>query len=295
MSKVPCNILVVLWFMNEQETIIKVVNLHPFLRWAGGKRWLVQKLKNVLDINDFHSYHEPFLGGGAMFFHYMPSNAYISDANFQLINAYLKVRDNIEDVINSIKDFGCNESSYYRIRSLQTENSVLQAARFIYLNQLSYNGIYRVNKKGEYNVPWGKRDNYQFDFENLRNVSIFLNQGNIHISHGDFNSTLSSIQKDDLVFLDPPYIYSDFNNPFIQYNQKSFSTSDQQRLSDFIDRLKELGAYYILSNSNHDKTKILFNKGDNIIEVTRSSGIGGKNAQRGDYKECIFTNINFTI
>jgi len=281
--------------MNEQLTDIDDIVLHPFLRWAGGKRWLVQRLRNVLDIHAYGSYHEPFLGGGAMLFHFRPNHAYISDANDELINAYKNVRDNIEGVINSIQKFGCGESSYYKIRALKTDDPVILAARFIYLNQLSYNGIYRVNKKGEYNVPWGKRDNYIFDYSNLRKISSYLNQKSIQISHKDFDETLSLVQKDALVFLDPPYTCSDINNPFIQYNQKSFSNKDQQRLSSFIDKVKAKGAYYILTNANHEKIREIFDKGDIVIELTRSSGIGGRNARRGDYRECIFTNINLNI
>ena len=131
--------------------------IRPFLRWAGGKKWLVKRIKNALDITAFTSYHEPFVGGGAMLFYFQPSKAYISDANDQLMLTYEVVRDNIQEVIDLISSFGKGEEAYYTVRAIKTEEPVVQAARFIYLNQMSYNGIYRVNSKGEYNVPWGKR------------------------------------------------------------------------------------------------------------------------------------------
>lgn len=268
-------------------------NLHPFLRWAGGKKWLVNRIKEALDITAFSSYHEPFVGGGALLFFFQPKKAYISDANEQLILTYIVVRDNIHDVIDIISDFGQGEEAYYRVRAMKTEEPTVQAARFIYLNQMSYNGIYRVNSKGEYNVPWGKRLKYEFDFNNLRNVSKYLQQ--VRIQAMDFGESLKSVRKNTLVFLDPPYTHSNIDNGFIQYNKKTFTFEDQIRLSEMIDTIKARGAYYILTNADHDVIREVFDKEDKIIPITRNSTIGGKNAQRGKYEECIFTNINLKI
>ena len=268
-------------------------NLHPFLRWAGGKKWLVNRIKEALDITAFSSYHEPFVGGGALLFFFQPKKAYISDANEQLILTYIVVRDNIHDVIDIISDFGQGEEAYYRVRAMKTEEPTVQAARFIYLNQMSYNGIYRVNSKGEYNVPWGKRLKYEFDFNNLRNVSKYLQQ--VRIQAMDFGESLKSVRKNTLVFLDPPYTHSNIDNGFIQYNKQTFTFEDQIRLSEMIDTIKARGAYYILTNADHDVIREVFDKEDKIIPITRNSTIGGKNAQRGKYEECIFTNINLKI
>ena len=272
---------------------IYINDLHPFLRWAGGKKWLVKRIKDALDIKAYSSYHEPFVGGGAMLFHFQPSKAYISDANEQLMLTYEIVRDNIQDVIEIISDFGKGEEAYYRVRAILSEEPIVQAARFIYLNQMSYNGIYRVNSKGEYNVPWGKRLKYEFDYDNLRNVSKYLHR--VRIQTMDFGESIKSVRKNALVFLDPPYTHSKVDNGFIQYNKKTFTLEDQERLSEMIDVIKTRGAYYILTNADHDVIREVFDKKDKIIPITRRSIIGGKNADRGQYEECIFTNTNLII
>ena len=268
-------------------------DLHPFLRWAGGKKWLVQRIKNTLDVNLYSSFHEPFVGGGAMLFNFQPKRSFISDANEQLMLTYEVVRDHIEELIGIISGFGINETSYYEIRDIRSEDPIIQAARFIYLNQMSYNGIYRVNSKGEYNVPWGKRQNYHFDYDNLRNVSNYLTH--VHIKSMDFADSIKSVRRNALVFLDPPYTHSKIDNGFIQYNKKTFTLDDQIRLSKMIDVIKSRGAYYVLTNADHDVIRDVFDKQDRIIPIIRSSGIGGRNARRGEYEECIFTNTNLKI
>ncbi len=268
-------------------------DIHPFLRWAGGKKWLVRRVKDTLDIKSYTSYHEPFVGGGAMLFHLHPKKAYISDMNEQLMLTYEIVRDNIDDVIELIEGYGIGEAAYYAVRGIRTNNPIEKAAQFIYLNQMSYNGIYRVNSAGDYNVPWGKRIHYQFDFDNLRNVSKYLRR--VRIQSMDFEECIKRVRRNALVFLDPPYTHSKIENGFIQYNQKTFTLEDQRRLSTMIDKIKQRGAYYILTNADHEVIREVFDKGDRMIPITRSSGIGGRNARRGQYEECIFTNTNLII
>lgn len=269
------------------------LHINPFLRWAGGKRWLVSRLRGKLDINQFPSYHEPFIGGGAMLFSFLPKQAFISDVNEQLIQAYRLMKEDTEGIIEFIQALRTDEETYYRVRSMVPQNEVEAAGRFIYLNRTSFNGIYRVNLRGEYNVPWGKKMNYQFDYENLRKVGRYLQQ--VEISRGDFEQCLDHVQENSMVFLDPPYIMSKNNNVFLKYNQRAFSEQDQERLAGMIEEIKRRGAYYILTNSNHEKVIETFDKGDNIIELTRTSLIGGTNAKRGAYEECIFTNLDFKI
>jgi len=268
--------------MNEKK-------IKPFLRWAGGKRWLLKEIDNLVSINEFGTYHEPFVGGGSVYIHLNPITAIISDSNEELINTYVQVRDNIEEIINYLNEFENTEDFYYRIRKQKFGNEILEAAKFIYLNQTSFNGIFRVNSKGEYNVPFGHRNNYQFNFENLRKVSQLLKQTQINTN--DFDQSIDNIQNGDLVFLDPPYTVAHNNNGFIQYNQKIFSLDDQHRLENFIQNIKEVGAYYIMTNAAHESIRNIFNNGDRMYELDRASLIGGKNATRGKYSELILTNL----
>lgn len=262
----------------------------PFLRWAGGKRWLKKDINELVNINNYDNYHEPFIGGGAILFHLKPNNAFISDANKDLIDTYSAIKENPNSVIDFLKNFSKDKESYYIIRSQTFLNNFQKASQFIYLNQMSFNGIYRVNANGDYNVPYGSREKYEFDFENILLVSDFLQ--NITITHCDFQESLDNVGENDLVFLDPPYTIAHNLNGFVQYNQKIFSLEDQYRLNDAINQIKYLGANYILTNAAHERVREIFNKEDDKIkEVSRASVVGGRNSSRGQYSEFLFTNI----
>lgn len=269
-------------------------SLHPIFRWAGGKSWLVNFLASRVDINSFSSYHEPFVGGGAILFNFLPKNAWISDSNKHLIDTYKTIRTNSDRVIEIISKWHLTQQEYYRIREMETVDKYVNAARFIYLNHTSYNGLYRENKSGKYNVPWGKRINVCFDFDNIRNVANYLKS--VHIHHYDFSRCLKYISEGSLVFLDPPYTITHNKNGFIAYNQKLFRLEDQIRLSNVIDKIKNKGAYYILTNAAHnDVISIFKRRGDRTIKLSRASLIGGRNASRGKYEECIFTNLKIIL
>jgi DNA adenine methylase len=261
----------------------------PFLRWAGGKRWLKKEITELISIANYNNYHEPFIGGGAILFHLKPQTSFISDSNKELIETYLAIKDEPLIVIKKLKEFKKDKESYYAIRSENINNRFHKAAKFIFLNQMSFNGIYRVNANGGYNVPYGNREKHEFDFENILLVSEFLK--NVIIKHCDFAEALKKVKKGDLVFLDPPYTIAHNLNGFVQYNQKIFSLEDQYRLSESINKIKEAGAFYILTNAAHVKVKEIFNKNDTIKEVSRASVVGGKNSVRGQYSEYLFTNI----
>ncbi len=261
----------------------------PFLRWAGGKSWLVKHIQKLKTIN-YNNYHEPFLGGGATFFSISPPNqSYLSDLNADLINTYITLRDSVEAVISKLATFENSEEQYYMIRSKDFDNNIDNAAKFIYLNQTSYNGIYRVNLKGIYNVPYGFREKNFLDSMLLRSVSKSLQ--NTQLFQSDFGIVKENILPNDLVFLDPPYTVSHNNNGFIKYNEKLFSLEDQYRLSETISFIKENDAHYILTNAAHHKVKEIFNHNDNVYELSRANLIGGTNAKRGSTNELIFTNL----
>jgi len=265
-------------------------NLKPFLRWAGGKSWLTKHLSNFIPRTGYNKYHEPFLGGGSIFFHLKPGEAYLSDLNQELIETYLQIKDDVNSVIDELKKFENTEEYYYHMRLAKFTNPAAKAAQFIYLNQTSFNGIYRVNLKGEYNVPYGYRNKDFIDEDNLRLASKALE--NSRLLHNDFNNSLNHIENGDLVFIDPPYTVTHNNNGFIKYNKKLFDLSSQLRLSEYIDEIKDRGAYYILTNAAHEEIeRIFYKEGDRAFKLNRASLIGGKNALRGQFSELIITNV----
>ncbi len=270
--------------------IKKKYKSEPFLRWAGGKTWLIKHLDKLLPKDGFNRYFEPFLGGASIFLAINPQKrSYLSDLNEELIQTYSTLKESPESIIKVLEQFENKKEFYYKIRDEQFKNPIEKAARFIYLNQTSFNGIYRVNLKGKYNVPYGFRSKNFLENEKLIAVSKRLK--NVTLSHGDFSKIKMKIKEKDLVFLDPPYTVSHNDNGFIKYNQKLFSLEDQERLSELIDHIKAQGAYYILTNAAHKKIEEIFRKGDYRYIKKRASLVGGTNAERGQIEEYIFTNI----
>ncbi len=262
----------------------------PFLRWAGGKAWLVQYVDELVEQLDFNNYFEPFLGGAAVYFSLNKMNqAFLSDLNAELVDTYNAIKQNPERVVSLIKNMDNNKDDYYRIRASKPETLEEIAARFIYLNQTSYNGLYRVNKKGEYNVPYGYRKTWKYDYEKINRASAKLKKAEVVC--GDFSIFESIIKEKDLVFLDPPYTVSHNQNGFIKYNQKLFSLEDQYRLRAFIDSIVDKHAYYILTNAAHETILEIFSRGDTVLSLDRNSLIGGKNANRSKVSEYVFTNV----
>ena len=266
----------------------------PFLRWAGGKSWLLPRWLGLLKGLKFKNYHEPFVGGGTTFFALPDSHkSYIADMNQDLTITYRMVMERPDDVINALKKLRNTEDDYYEIRARACRTDETRAARFIYLNQTSYNGLYRVNRRGEYNVPYGFRKEWHYDYDRILNASEVMKTNHTQISCSDFEDSLMSVDAGDLVFLDPPYTVSaGADNGFIAYNEKIFSLDDQRRLSRCIAEIKAKNAYYFLTNAAHPTIKEIFDvNGDACVEVLRQSLIGGKNARRGLVKEFIYTNI----
>lgn len=263
----------------------------PFLRWAGGKTWLVKHLDSIIGDHTFNGYHEPFLGGGSIFFFLAPKDkVFLSDLNGELIATYSAVKDDPDSVIACLESFSNTSEDYYRIRSSVPANPSEIAARFIYLNQTSFNGIYRVNMKGEYNVPYGKRTKSFIEADKIKKASAILQSACLQT--GDFDCVRNNVAPGDLVFLDPPYTVSHNQNGFIKYNQKLFTIDDQYRLKALIEYIKGQGAYYILTNAAHKTIHdIFYTKSDRCLKLGRASLIGGEKAKRGQIQEYIFTNL----
>ena len=264
--------------------------LKPFLRWAGGKAWFHQHLVDLLGNHEFDNYYEPFLGGGSIFFSLNATEAVLSDANAELIEAYIAVRDHPEEVIETFLTYRNEKDFYYNLRAQIPDDPNARAARFIYLNRTSYNGLYRVNRQGQYNVPFGNKPSIGINEGTIRSASEGLQ--NAVLVSGDFEDGIEHIRENTLVFLDPPYTVSHNHNGFIAYNQDIFSIEDQQRLANFIHQIDEVGAYYILTNAAHDAIRNIFRDCGRSFIVERQSLIGGRNAQRGLTEELVFTNID---
>lgn len=263
----------------------------PFLRWAGGKRWLVPQIRELSAGQIFARYHEPFLGGASVFFGLDEfEKAFLSDLNTDLIEVYRQIRDNPAEVAAFLSGYENSAAAYYAARAKTPEEATQRAARFIFLNHTSFNGIFRVNLKGEYNVPFGNRR-----FTNIPDEQWLIRASRrlqaVELSSADFERALGEVMAGDLVFLDPPYTVAHNNNGFVKYNQHLFSYEDQERLAQAIEKVSNLGAKFILTNAAHSSIDRLFSPLGRKITVSRRNSIGGKQAARGRAEEFLFTNI----
>jgi DNA adenine methylase len=263
----------------------------PFLRWAGGKRWLVSYIAELTSDVTIRNYHEPFAGGAAVFFGISLGNhSYLSDLNADLIETYAAVQEAPDKVWERLRQYRNTEEGYYAARATKPRTPATRAARFIFLNHTSFNGLYRVNLRGEYNVPFGyKASDNRPNLELLRSASARLKSATLAV--GDFVGALQNVGEGDLVFLDPPYTVAHNNNGFVKYNDRLFLFADQQRLSSMIDDLRDRGAYYVMTNAAHASIAALFDKGDRRMETSRKNNVGGKSAARGRATEYLFTNL----
>ena len=272
----------------SQESILKP-KASSFLRWAGGKRRLLNKLLPLLPKNA-RNYYEPFIGGGALFFAISPNskNSIISDANEELMNCYKQVSSHPDKIIEILSKYKFNKRLYYKIRDSNPKDDLERATRFIYLNKTCWNGLYRVNQKGEFNVPIGKfkTEPTICPEQKIINASKILN--NTKILSGDFETVVEDSEKSDFIYFDPPYTVKHDNNGFRQYNEKVFSWEDQERLATISHILSKRGVNIMISNANTTDIKALY---ENFYkyEVSRTSSIGGNISSRGKVKELIIT------
>lgn len=257
--------------------------ISPFLKWAGGKRWLVHARPDLFDKN-YNRYFEPFLGGGAVFFALQPQIAFLSDVNEDLIECYQAVRDDWQGMVQQLRQHHKLHSSeyYYQIRAKEFRSPTKRAAKFLYLNRTCFNGLYRVNLKGEFNVPIGTKTNVlgSDDFEKLSASLQFA-----EIKCSDFEATLTEATRDDLVFVDPPYTVHHNNNGFLKYNQKLFSWGDQIRLRDCVADAVGRGARVVVSNASHQSVLELYEGIGEIQRISRASVMSGNNSGRGYQEE----------
>ncbi|QHC52020.1 Dam family site-specific DNA-(adenine-N6)-methyltransferase [Billgrantia tianxiuensis] len=261
--------------------------MKPFIKWAGGKRWLISN--PVFEMPAFTGrYIEPFLGGGAIFFHLRPNSAILSDINFRLIEAYQAIRDDWKKVEGELRRMQRLHSKeyYYQERSRKRRALHKRAAQFLYLNRTCWNGLYRENLRGEFNVPIGTKDKVIFEDEDFKEISSIL-QG-AEILSCDFSETIAKAREGDLVFVDPPYTTAHNVNGFVKYNQNIFSWEDQLRLKCSIAEALENGAKVILTNADHDSVHQLYSDMSSCVSVGRASVISGKATSRRNTSEALF-------
>ncbi len=259
--------------------------IKPFLKWAGGKTQLLSYLHKYAPVN-FNKYIEPFIGGGAMFFSLNADHSIICDSNEELIITYQQIQSNVDEVIDHLRSFHNKEGFFYEIRQLNTSElkPSFRAARLIYLNKTCFNGLYRVNKKGHFNVPYGKGNGNFLHEDVLRNASIFLQ--NTIIQLGDYLTVLNrNAEPGDFIFLDPPYYPVGKHSDFKRYTKDFFYHEDHVTLKEEFDRLVNLGCYVLLTNSNHEVILDLYSNYD--IKVIETKRMISSNAQTRTAKDII--------
>lgn len=259
----------------------------PFLKWAGGKRWLIAA--NHLPVpHTYTRYIEPFLGGGAVFFHLQPKSSILSDINGDLIELYTVIRDDPIRIQRLLEIHHALHSRdyYYDVRSHLPNTPVERAARTLYLNRTCWNGLYRVNLKGEFNVPIGTKNNVVFDGEDFAEFSRKLKGAEIIIA--DFDETISRSGDGDFIFIDPPYTVKHNVNGFIKYNERIFSWADQVRLRDAVAAAAGRGAAVVVTNADHESVRSLYANVCSYRKLSRASVLAGDSARRGPTSEAMF-------
>lgn len=259
----------------------------PFLKWAGGKRWLANS-KQLPRPASFERYIEPFLGGAAIFFHLRPKHAILSDINSELIELYCVIRDNPDELMALMRlhQEAHNPAYYYEMRAEIPKERIPRAARTMYLNRTCWNGLYRVNLKGVFNVPIGTKSSVIFDNDDFRAVSTLLLD--IDIRCCDFAETVSQAKRGDFLFVDPPYTVRHNMNGFIKYNENLFSWSDQVRLRDAVTDAIDRGASVVVTNADYDAVRDLYRDVCTYRSVGRTSVLASETARRGRTTEALF-------
>lgn len=278
---------------SERETPV----LPLFLKWAGGKLQLIEQFENLFP-PDFCNYYEPFIGSGAVFFYLKskskPNKVILSDTNEELINCFAVVRDKPSELIEVLLNHRKRHSKqyYYEVRDLESErlDSVSRAARMIYLNKTCFNGLYRVNSKGEFNVPFGDYKNPSiFNRNTLYRASQMLQDAALRVM--TFDKVLDFAGKDDFVYFDPPYIPLSKTSSFTRYSKSEFSIKEQNQLSEVFRALDSMGCFVMLSNSDHSLIRELYRDYDkNIVVVRAKRKINSVGSKRGAINELVVTN-----
>ena len=255
----------------------------PFLRWAGGKRWIASQLADLIQ-PECETYYEPFLGGGSVYFAALPKSAVLTDVNARLIETYQMLRDSAPAVMAALEPWSNDERSYYKVREMEFEDSVHRAAQFIYLNRTCWNGLYRVNKQGKFNVPFANHNRPVFERRQLLAVSNALKGADIRC--GDFDQILVEAGAGAFVYLDPPYVSPSENKGFSKYNANAFTWDDQLRLGRTASALANRGCQVLVSNIGQDEIVELY-PGFSHKVIFRHSIVAASSQYRGITSELL--------
>ena len=266
----------------------------PFLKWVGGKRQLIPEIVKYIP-DSYNHYFEPFMGGAALFFDQMPAQVTLSDVNEELVNAYKQVQTNPDGLISCLKQHRYEETYYYQIRNLDRDstqfallNDTERAARLLYLNRAGFNGMYRVNSKGQFNVPFGRYSKPNIVNEDgIRQAHHILQ--NATIKSAPFDAVLADAKAGDFVYLDPPYLPLSATSHFTRYAKDDFDYADQQKLAHVCQSLHERQVRFVVSNSYHADIKALY-KGFSFVEIKARRSINSKADGRAPISEILIYN-----
>lgn len=268
---------------------------YPIVKWVGGKRQLMFELLENMP-KSYNRYFEPFIGGGALFFELQPEKAYISDMNEELINLYSVVKNNVYELIDELKKHKISKEYFMNIRNIDRTkeykkwSAIQKASRFIYLNRTCFNGMYRVNSKGEFNVPFGNYKNPRIiDENNLINCSNLLQK--TEIKNADFSEILNCVQSGDFVYFDPPYVPLNETSSFTSYTKDGFDIDMQFKLREVCNELDSMGVKFMLSNSDTKFVNEVY-ENYNIKKVFASRQINANPNGRGKITEVLVKNYD---
>lgn len=271
--------------------------VRPFLKWAGGKRQLLSEIRKCVPAN-FNTYFEPFVGAGAVLFDLQPDRAVVNDINGELMNAYRVIQDDVEWLIHDLKQHRNEKSYFYFIRDLDRTDEYRQwspaqkASRILYLNKTCYNGLFRVNKKGYFNVPFGNYRAPQIVNEKtLRAVHRYLSGNDVSIMRTDFETAVARAGSGDFVYFDPPYDPLSDTASFTGYSLGGFNKNDQLRLRDVFMELDKRGCKVLLSNSATDFIKDIY-RHFHIRSVSAGRNINSVGSRRGKIDEVLVMNYD---
>jgi DNA adenine methylase len=270
----------------------------PFVKWVGGKRQLVPTiLANHLPKNyNLQTYYEPFIGGGALLFSLRPKKAVINDSNAELINCYKIIKNSLDELIEDLKNHKNDEYYYYDIRdwdrekNFKSKTEVQRASRIIFLNKTCYNGLFRVNSQGQFNVPFGKYKNPNIlDIAVLKAVNKYLNENQVRILNSDFQEAVKDAKRGDFIYLDPPYDPVSETASFTGYDVNGFNKQEQRRLKEVFDDLNSRGCHILLSNACTEFIEDLYKDYPHTkISAIRAINCNGK--KRGKVDEILVKN-----